>query len=69
MSTTLMMVTSMLVAAGTASNYIPNEYIDPDTGHRVVRLTRGTGSYSSFYFHQNAFTVCKTLCDMSCRLK
>ncbi len=49
-------ITSMAVAAGAANHYIPNAYIDSDTGHRVVRLTRGTGSYSSFYFHQNAFT-------------
>jgi len=54
MSTTAILITC-LAAAGSGT-YIPNDYIDPDTGHRVVRLTRGTGSYSSFYFHQNAFT-------------
>lgn len=33
----------------------PTEWIDPDTGHRVVRLSREPGS-ASLYFHQNAFT-------------
>ncbi len=33
----------------------PTSWIDPDTGHRVVRLTREPGS-SSFYFNDNCFT-------------
>src|SRR5437879_6267115 len=33
----------------------PLEWIEPATGHRVVRLSREPGS-SSLYFHQNAFT-------------
>jgi oligogalacturonide lyase len=33
----------------------PAEWIDPDTGHRVVRLSREPGS-QSLYFHQNGFT-------------
>ena len=33
----------------------PAEWIDPDTGHRIVRLSREPGS-ASLYFHQNAFT-------------
>jgi len=33
----------------------PIEWIDPDTGHRVVRLSKEPGSQSP-YFHQNAFT-------------
>ncbi len=33
----------------------PLEWIDPATGHRVVRLSHEPGS-SSFYFHQNACT-------------
>jgi oligogalacturonide lyase len=32
------------------------EWIEPATGHRVVRLSREPGS-SSLYFHQNAFTA------------
>jgi len=33
-----------------------NDWIDPDTGHRIVRLSRLPGRSTSFYFHQNAFT-------------
>ena len=33
----------------------PREWIDPDTGHRVVRLSTEPGS-ASLYFHQNAYT-------------
>src|SRR5439155_1269338 len=34
----------------------PKEWIDHDTGHRVVRLSEAPGS-ESLYFHQNAFTA------------
>ena len=34
----------------------PTEWIDPDTGHRVIRLSREPGS-ESLYFHQNAYTT------------
>jgi len=34
-----------------------DEWVDPDTGHRIVRLSRVPGSSQSFYFHQNAFTA------------
>jgi oligogalacturonide lyase len=33
----------------------PSSWIDPDTGHRVIRLTSEPGS-DSFYFNFNAFT-------------
>jgi oligogalacturonide lyase len=33
-----------------------NSWIDPTTGHKVVRIYRGEGSSSSLYFHQNSFT-------------
>ncbi len=33
----------------------PTEWIDPDTGHRIVRLSREPES-ASLYFHQNPFT-------------
>ncbi|MBI1762079.1 MAG: oligogalacturonate lyase, partial [Acidobacteria bacterium] len=33
----------------------PTEWIDPATGHKVVRLSREPGS-QSLYFHQNAYT-------------
>src|SRR5437773_604505 len=34
----------------------PAEWIEPSTGHRVIRLSREPGT-SSFYFHQNAYTA------------
>ena len=33
----------------------PREWIDSDTGHRVVRLTDDAGG-STLYFHDNAFS-------------
>jgi oligogalacturonide lyase len=38
-----------------AEGEIPTDWIDPDTGHRVVRLSQEAGSQSS-YFHQHEFT-------------
>jgi oligogalacturonide lyase len=34
----------------------PADWIEPGTGHRVIRLT-GAGGGSSFYFHQNGLTA------------
>ena len=34
---------------------IPTDWVDADTGHRVVRLSRGSGEYRSYYFHNNPF--------------
>src|SRR5882762_6600886 len=34
---------------------LPREWIDADTGHRVVRLTDDAGG-STLYFHDNAFS-------------
>ncbi len=34
---------------------VPTEWIDPDTRHRVIRLTSEPGS-ASLYFHQNGYT-------------
>src|SRR5437773_5219688 len=34
---------------------LPKEWIDADTGHRVVRLTDDAGG-STLYFHDNAFS-------------
>jgi oligogalacturonide lyase len=34
----------------------PTDWIEPATGHRVIRLSREPGT-SSFYFHQNAYTA------------
>jgi oligogalacturonide lyase len=38
-----------------SSKPMPKEWIDKDTGHKVVRLTRNEGSNASFYFHNNPF--------------
>lgn len=39
----------------TGGRAMPNEWIDKDTRHRVVKLTRNGGSNLSFYFHNNPF--------------
>src|ERR1051326_3529686 len=39
----------------TSAQELPREWIDPDTGHRVVRLSDEPGS-ASLYFHQNPYT-------------
>jgi oligogalacturonide lyase len=41
---------------GLAAGEPPTEWIEPATGHRVIRLSREPGS-SSFYFHQNGYTA------------
>jgi oligogalacturonide lyase len=43
-------------ATPSTSSPTHDEWVDPDTGHRVVRLSRVSGESESFYFHQNAFT-------------
>ena len=51
----------LLVAATLVSSFVnaygdlPTDWIDPDTGHRIVRLSGEDGSQSS-YFHQSEFT-------------
>ncbi|RZJ27731.1 MAG: hypothetical protein EOO18_13700, partial [Chryseobacterium sp.] len=34
---------------------MPDEWIDADTHHKVIKLTRKEGSNMSFYFHNNPF--------------
>ena len=34
---------------------MPNEWVDKDTHHKVIKLTRKEGSNYSFYFHNNPF--------------
>src|SRR5262245_54735489 len=34
----------------------PRDWIDPATGHRIVRLTDDAGGGSTLYFHDNAFS-------------
>jgi oligogalacturonide lyase len=44
-----------IAVAGAPGEGPPESWIDPDTGHRVVRLTREPGS-ASLYFNQNGYT-------------
>jgi oligogalacturonide lyase len=39
----------------TGGKKMPNEWIDKDTHHKVIKLTRNGGSNLSFYFHNNPF--------------
>jgi oligogalacturonide lyase len=39
----------------TGGQIMPNEWIDQDTGHKVIKLTRRDGINMSFYFHNNPF--------------
>jgi oligogalacturonide lyase len=45
-----------LLAAPTIAAEPPKSWIDPDTGHRVIRLTEEPGS-ASLYFNQNGYTA------------
>jgi oligogalacturonide lyase len=45
----------MLSHAGARAETPPADWIDPATGHRVIRLSDDGGG-SSLYFHQNSFT-------------
>ncbi len=51
-------VTSLLIALPLFAADVepPKEWIDPDTGHRVVRLSK-EGNTASLYFHQNAYSA------------
>ena len=51
----LMLAAVLAVASGLAAD-LPKEWVDPDTGHRVVRLTDEPGS-ASLYFNQNGYTA------------
>lgn len=39
-----------------AQEELPREWIDKDTGHRIIRISDDAGS-QSFYFHQNGYTA------------
>ena len=47
---------SLLASTG-LSGEVRDDWIDPDTGHRIVRLSRVPGDSQSLYFHQNEFTA------------
>src|SRR6266699_2961813 len=48
-------ISLFLITARAQQDQPPREWIDPDTGHRVIRLSDEPGS-ASLYFHQNAYT-------------
>jgi len=54
-STELLLIILCVFCASALGQEVPREWIDPDTGHRVVRLSDEPGS-ASLYFHQNAYT-------------
>ena len=39
----------------TGGKLMPNEWIDKDTHHKIIKLSRIPGSNMSFYFHNNPF--------------
>src|SRR5947209_11711210 len=51
----LLILTTLSVGRAQEKTEPPREWIDPDTGHRVIRLSDEPGS-ASLYFHQNAYT-------------
>lgn len=46
---------ALTAAAAESMPAIPTDWIDPDTGHRVIRLSVESGS-STLYFHDNAYS-------------
>ncbi|HEU4934833.1 MAG TPA: oligogalacturonate lyase family protein [Vicinamibacterales bacterium] len=46
--------TALVLSLGTLQSQEKRDWIDPDTGHRIVRLDVSGGS--SLYFHDNAFS-------------
>ena len=48
--------TPVVLAPPAPATEPPTEWIDADTGHRVVRLSREPGT-ASLYFHQNAYSA------------
>lgn len=46
---------SCAAASALAADPLPSDWIDPDTGHRVIRLSPDTGA-QSLYFHQRSYT-------------
>src|SRR5687767_15284592 len=48
----------VMLSAGTvllSQTPLPKDWVDPATGHRIVRLTGDAGG-STLYFHDNAFS-------------
>src|ERR1043165_10053726 len=51
----LLALSNIFTARAQEKTEPPREWIDPDTGHRVIRLSDEPGS-ASLFFHQNAYT-------------
>lgn len=54
-STCLVSLALALAPLLPAAETLPADWIDPETGHRVIRLSPDTGG-SSLYFHQRSYT-------------
>src|SRR5215203_7314014 len=54
-SAVILLTLILCVFAGAQTTEQPREWIDKDTGHKIVRLSDEDGS-STFYFHQNGYT-------------
>src|SRR5215212_2299583 len=51
----LLLIHLTVLVAAAQQQQVPREWVDADTGHRVVRLSEEAGS-QSLYFHQNGYT-------------
>jgi oligogalacturonide lyase len=51
----LALIHALMLVAAAQQAQVPREWVDADTGHRVMRLSEEAGS-QSLYFHQNAYT-------------
>lgn len=51
----LLVSSALLLSAQEGAREVPREWVDADTGHRVIRLSDEPGS-QSLYFHQNGYT-------------
>jgi oligogalacturonide lyase len=51
----LILIMGLAFRTGAAAD-LPTEWVDADTGHRVIRLSREDGT-QSLYFNQNAYTA------------
>lgn len=65
-ATALLVALACVAPSALAREEPPTEWIEPETGHRVVRLSREPGS-ESFYFHQHAFSADGTKLVISSR--
>src|SRR5580658_2762736 len=54
--TTRLALLAAIATSAIAADDPPKQWIDPDTGHRVVRLSQDPGT-ASLYFNQNAYTA------------